>query len=78
MRILILLFILITGCTNQNLELQKENMRLKDDVLKIKQQANSLRNNSEVLANQVDSLKTQLYECEMILESYEVTQLNLN
>ncbi|WP_303600915.1 hypothetical protein [Maribacter sp. 1_MG-2023] len=49
-------------------------MRLKDEVLKIKQQANSLRSKSEVLTNQIDSLKTQLYKCEMILESYEVTQ----
>ncbi|WP_339727791.1 hypothetical protein [Maribacter stanieri] len=70
MRIIVLL-ILLTGCTNQNLELQKENMRLKDEVNKIHQQTNSLRNEAEALTNVVDSLRTQLYNCDMMVKTIE-------
>ncbi|SHK72308.1 hypothetical protein SAMN04488007_3670 [Maribacter aquivivus] len=73
MRIIILL-ILMTGCTNQNLELQKENMRLKDEVLKYKEQANSLRNEAEALTNQVDSLKSKLYKCDIMIKSFETSK----
>lgn len=73
MRIIVLL-ILLTGCINQNLELQKENMRLKDEVNTIRQQANTLRNEAEALTNEVDSLKTELFKCDMMLESFEGTR----
>ncbi|MEH6769449.1 hypothetical protein [Maribacter arcticus] len=76
MRIIVLL-ILLTGCTNQNLELQKENMRLKDEVKTIRQQANSLRNEAEALTKDVDSLKNELYKCDMMLEAYEGMPLNI-
>ena len=49
MRIIVLL-ILLTGCTNHNLELQKENERLKIEV---------------------DSLKSEINKCDMMLKAYE-------
>lgn len=70
MRIIILL-ILLTGCKNQNSEIRKENLRLKDEVVKHQNRATTLRNEIKVMTNQVDSLKIQLYNCGILLETFE-------
>jgi len=74
MRILLLLLIISTGCTKQNLELQKENQRLNFEVNSVKQQANSLRTEVEALTNIADSLSNELWKCDLSLEVAEKVQ----